>query len=114
MGNEGIFSIGLIINLAIIVLFFVSLWKIFTTAGRPGWACIIPIYNAYIILQIAGKPAWWLILFLIPFVNIIIAIIASIALAKKFGKGAGFGLGLTFFSFIFYPILAFSDAQYQG
>ena len=63
--------------------------------------------------EISGKPAWWGILFFVPFVNFIIGIIVGIALAKKFGKGAGYGLGLAFLSPIFYPLLGFGDSRYD-
>ena len=100
--------------LAISIFAIVSMWKVFEKAGQPGWGILIPIYNAYLILVIAGKPGWWLLLYCIPFVNIVIAIIVSIDIAKNFGKDAGFGIGLAFLGIIFYPILAFGDAQYQG
>jgi hypothetical protein len=87
---------------------------VFTKAGKPGWAAIVPIYNLVVLLEIAGKPLWWIVLFLIPLVNIIMCIIVSIAVAKNFGKSAGFGVGLGLLGFIFYPILGFGDAQYQG
>lgn len=90
------------------------MWKVFTKAGQPGWAAIVPIYNAIVLLQIAGKPVWWLVLFFIPLVGIIVAFVVMISLAAKFGKGTGFGIGLTLLGFIFFPILAFGDAQYQG
>jgi uncharacterized membrane protein YhaH (DUF805 family) len=102
-----------IIYCALLLLVIAALWKIFTKAGKPGWAALIPIYNIIVLLEIAGKPAWWVILFLIPFVNFIVAIIVSIAVAKNFGKGTGFGVGLAFLGFIFGPILAFGDAQYN-
>lgn len=105
--------IGSLIYLAIIVGVFAGLWKTFEKAGHPGWAAIIPIYNAYIMLQIAKRPAWWLILFIIPFVGIIVAIIMSLDIARKFGKSALFGIGLAFLGFIFYPVLGFSDATYH-
>ena len=85
-----------------------------TKAGQPGWACIVPIYNIYILLRIAGRPGWWLILYLIPLVSIVVAVIVAIDIAKAFGKGTGFGLGLAFLGFIFFPILAFGDAKYGG
>jgi Family of unknown function (DUF5684) len=106
-------AIGLI-YLAVIVLMIASLWVIFTKAGQPGWAAIIPIYNIVVLLQIVGRPIWWIVLMLIPFVGIIIGIIVAIDLAKSFGKGAGFGIGFVFLSFIFAPMLAFGDARYQG
>ena len=103
-----------LIWLGVAVFIIVSLWKVFVKAGQPGWGAIIPIYNAYLLLKIAGRPGWWLLLWLIPIVNIIIAIVVSIDIAGKFGKGTGFGIGLAFLGFIFYPILAFSDAAYIG
>lgn len=103
----------LIVQLAILGLMLASMWKVFTKAGQPGWAAIIPIYNAIVLLKIAGKPVWWFVLFLIPFVNFIIAIIVSLSIANKFGKGTGFGIGLALLGFVFYPVLAFSDAQYN-
>ncbi len=103
-----------LIYLAVIVLVVASLWMIFTKAGQPGWAAIIPIYNLVVLLQIVGRPIWWIVLMLIPFVGIVIAILVMIDLAKSFGKGAGFGIGLVFLSFIFAPMLAFGDARYQG
>ena len=104
----------MIIILGIFLVVIVGMWKVFTKAGKPGWASIIPIYNIVVMLDIAGKPLWWIILFLIPLVNLIIAIMVSIAIAEKFGKGTGFGLGLAFLGFIFYPILGFGDATYRG
>jgi hypothetical protein len=100
--------------LAIAVLVIAGIWKVFVKAGHPGWAAIIPIYNLYILLKIAGRPGWWLLLFIVPVVSIVIAIIVAIDIAKSFGKGTGFGVGLAFLGPIFYPILGFGDASYQG
>lgn len=104
----------LMIWLAFIVVMIAAMWKVFEKAGEPGWAAIIPIYNFIILLKIVGRPVWWIILFLIPFVNFIILLIVAFDLAKRFGKSAGFALGLFFLPFIFYPILAWGDARYQG
>ena len=102
-----------IVYLAIVVLAIAGMWKVFVKAGKPGWAAIIPIYNMVVLCEIAGKPAWWVVLFFIPFVNLIMLIIVSLAIAAKFGKGAGYGIGLALLSFIFYPLLGFSDARYD-
>ena len=101
------------IFLAAMVFLIASFWKVFTKAGQPGWASIIPIYNAIVWLRIAGRPGWWFILLLIPIVGFVIAIVVSIDFAKKFGKGAGFAMGLVFLGFIFYPILAWGSAKYS-
>jgi hypothetical protein len=100
--------------LAFMVVVFVAMWKVFTKAGQPGWALLIPIYNGYVLLKIVGRPGWWLLLFLIPLVNFIIAIVVNFDLARSFGKGAGFALGLTFLSPIFYIILGLGAAEYEG
>ena len=106
-----LFGLGM---LAVAIFIIASQWKVFTKAGRPGWACIIPVYNLYVMLGIAGKPGWWLILFFIPLVNFVALLLLMLGIAAKFGKGVGFGLGLLFLGFIFFPILGFGDAVYQG
>lgn len=116
-GNAAAAGVGIamgVVWLALAVLMIAALWKIFVKAGEPGWAAIVPIYNLVVILKIVGRPVWWLVLFLIPFVNLVIAFIVAFDLAKAFGKGAGFALGMIFLSPIFYPVLAWSDAKYQG
>jgi hypothetical protein len=83
-------------------------------AGQPGWACLIPIYNFYVLCKIVGRPGWWVILLFIPFVNVVIWIIVALDLAKSFGKGTGFAIGLIFLSVIFIMILGFGDDRYVG
>lgn len=102
-----------LIAVALAVLVIVAAWKVYVKAGHPGWAVIVPIYNLYIWLKIASRPGWWLLLFFIPLVNIIMGIIVSIDVAKKFNKGIGFGLGLAILPFIFIPILGLGEATYQ-
>lgn len=104
----------MILYLLIIVLIVVANWKIYEKAGKPGWAALIPIYNIIVLLEIIGKPWWWIFLLFVPFANLVIAIWATNLLSISFGKGVGFTLGLIFLGFIFYPILGFGDAQYQG
>jgi hypothetical protein len=103
-----------VVYIAVIVFLIASMWKTFVKAGQAGWAAIIPIYNTLIQLRIIGRPWWWLLLLIIPIVNIVILFIVSIDMAKSFGKGTGFGVGLALLSFIFWPILGFGSAQYIG
>ncbi|TAK90010.1 MAG: signal peptidase I [Burkholderiaceae bacterium] len=105
---------GVIFVIAITVFVLAGFWKVFEKAGQPGWGALVPIYNGYLMAKVAGRPGWWLILMFIPLVNFIIAIILSLDIAKKFGQGAGFGIGLLLLGFIFYPILGFGDAVYQN
>jgi hypothetical protein len=99
----------------LLILLIVSMWKVYTKAGKPGWAVLIPIYNIIVLLEIVGKPWWWLLLMLfIPVVNIIWAIWTVNLLSKSFGKGVGFTIGILLLSFIFIPILGLGSAQYKG
>ncbi|HUK84045.1 MAG TPA: DUF5684 domain-containing protein [Verrucomicrobiae bacterium] len=110
VGVVALFFIVLWLGLALLMI--VSMWKIFTKAGQPGWAAIIPIYNVYVLLMVAGKPGWWLVLMLIPIVNFIIGILVVVAVCDRFGKGVGFAIGMLFLPMIFYPMLGFGSAQY--
>lgn len=106
--------IFIVIYLAIIVLMIAGMWKMFAKAGQPGWLSIIPIVNGYFLLKIVGRPWWWLILMFIPLISIIFAIIVCLDLAKSFGKGVAFAIGLILLSPIFVCILGFGSAEYQG
>ncbi len=133
----------IVVMVALIVFEFVCMWKIFEKAGEPGWKCLIPIYGAYVYFKIAweGKYFWLMILApvlasilmslgiatnssalmgigsfltIIMYVAIIvIAIIAMLKLAKRFGKSAGFAVGLILLSIVFTAILAFDSSDYD-
>jgi hypothetical protein len=112
-GNQGP-GVGTYIFAIVFALFYLAvMWKVFTKAGKPGWASLIPIYSTIVLLQIAGKPAWWFILLFIPIVGLIFLIITFVGLAERFGKGGGFAVGLILLGAVFFPILAFGSAQYQ-
>lgn len=101
--------------LVVLVVAIVAYWKIFAKAGQAGWKSLIPIYNLYVLIKIAGRPGWWLLLALLPFVNILILLLLSLDLAKSFGKSPVFGVvGLFLFTFIGMLILAFGKATYVG
>jgi hypothetical protein len=68
------FGFLLIPALIIWLISVIGMWKIYEKAGKPGWAAIVPIYNIIVLLEIIGKPVWWLLLFLVPCVNIIFAV----------------------------------------
>jgi hypothetical protein len=108
-------GMGLLFWLGVVVVVIVGGWKVFEKAGQPGWAIIVPVYNAYIMLKIAGRPGWWLLLYFIPLVNIAIAIVVAIDIAKAFGQSAAFGFFLLFFLCgIGYLILGFGNYRYRG
>ena len=100
--------------LAIAIFLFAAQWKVFEKAGQPGWACIIPIYNIYIMTKIAGKPGIWTLLCLIPVVNIIFVIWLYNMISKSFGHDEGFTVGLVLLGIIFWPILGFGKSKYLG
>ena len=105
----------LLVALALAVVLIIGLWKVYVKAGQPGWAVLIPFYNVYILLKIAGRPGWWLVLCLIPLVNIVIALMVAIDVAKAFGQSAVFGVILLFLlSGIGYLVLGFGNYKYVG
>lgn len=102
------------VYIALIALILAALWKLFVKAGKPGWAALVPIYNMVVLLEIVGRPIWWVVLMLIPFVNIVVSIITAHDFSKSFGKGVGTTLLLLFLPFVGYPMLAWGDAKYVG
>ena len=112
--SAGLLAFYIIFCLIIVVIAVVANWKIFTKAGKPGWAAIVPFYNLYTEFEIVGYNGWMFLLLLVPFVNIVIEILLCVRLAKAFGQGTGFALGLIFLSPIFLLILAFGNYKYVG
>lgn len=106
----GIMIVGLVMS----VIMIISLWKIYEKAEKPGWGSLIPFYTNYLLAEITYGNGWLFLLLCIPFVNFVFLIMMAFKLAKVFGKGTGFGFGLWLLPVIFYPILAFGDAEYQG
>jgi len=107
--------VGLLVGAVVVIFMIAALWKVFSKAGQPGWAAIIPFYNTYVLCKVAGRPGWWLVLLILPVVNIIFGIIVAIDVAKAFGKSGVFGFFLLFLlPIIGYPILGFGGDQYRG
>jgi hypothetical protein len=96
------------------VVYSLAFYGIFKKAGQEAWAAFVPIYNIYVLMKVVGRPGWWLLLYFIPIVNIVILIIVMIDLAKSFGKGGGYAVGLIFLFWIFGMILGFGSASYMG
>lgn len=103
------------------VLTIIGMWKVYTKAGKPGWAVIVPIYNIIVLLEIVGRPTWWVFLYLlsvIPVVGWIASLIVTIIvlndLSKTFGKDVGYTLLLLFLPFVGAMVLGFGDAKYKG
>ena len=116
----GLITAYLVIVIPIVLIAIVAIWRIFTKAGQPGWAVLIPFYNIYVYSQVVKRPGWWMLLYfasIIPVVGslavLFVSIIDSLRLAKLFGKSSGFGVGIILLGVVFLPILAFGDADYD-
>jgi len=116
----GIITAYLVIVIPIVLIAIVAMWRIFTKAGQPGWAVLIPFYNLYVLTQVAKRPGWWMLLYFVSFIPVIgalgvlfVSIIDNLRLAKLFGKSAGFGVGMILLGIVFLPILAFGNADYD-
>ena len=100
---------------AVILIGIIAFWRVFTKAGRPGWAALIPIYNVYTLAKVGGKSGWYVIGLIVPILGLILSILLALGVAEKFGKSGAFGfIGLWLFSLIGYLILGFGSAQYIG
>jgi hypothetical protein len=109
------FANGMMIGLLVaVVLTLATLWRLFSKAGESGWKCLVPVYGAMVFQRILGRPAWWVVLMLVPVANLVVAIIECFDLAKVFGKGTGYALGLMFLGPIYAMVLAFGPAKYVG
>ena len=107
-------TVLLLVYVALAVLVIAAYWVIFGKAGKPGWAAIVPVYNGMVMAEIAGRPSWHGIMLIIPIVNLVFAFMITIDIAKSFGKGTGFGVGMVLLPMIFPPMLAFGGAKYEG
>lgn len=105
-------SLGRSILFLLIAVGVYGVWRTFTRAGKPGWACLVPIYNQIVQCEIGRKPVWWVVLLFIPVVNIVVSIMIINGISKAFGKEEGFTAGLVLLPFIFYPILGFGKDRY--
>ena len=103
-----------IVCIALVVLTIVGQWKMFKKAGKAPWDCLIPGHNQIVTMEMGGIESKWFFISLIPFGAIFLMFWTNIALAKAFGKGAGFGVLATFFPFICFPILGLGSAEYVG
>lgn len=82
-----------IVILAFYVYYALCLQFIAKKTNTPnGWFAWIPILNVILMLQIAKKPVWWILLMLIPIVNIVIMVLVWMAIAEQAGKENWWGI----------------------
>lgn len=108
-----VFVVLAVVAVVLVAMMIVGMWKVFTKASVPGWKAIIPVYNIIVLLKIAGMNPLFVILMLIPVVNIVAGILCYNQLAKRFGKGLGYTIGLTFLPFVFMLMLGFGNSTYN-
>jgi len=128
--NDAAAALGLImamiagfgmILLAGYVVVLIGMWKVFTKAGQPGWAVLIPVYNIIVLLRVAGLPWYWVFAVFLPIIPIlgvlaymVLAVMCLHRISTRFGQGVGFTIGLTLLSPIFFLILGFGSSKYVG
>lgn len=112
IGVFGAFTavIGLIFG----ALAIAGMWMVFKKAGEKGWLSIIPFVNVYKLYKIGWGNGWLFLLLFIPIANIVVSIMLCIKIARAFGKGTGFAVGLILLPSIFFIILGLGDATYYG
>lgn len=127
-----------IFGLFILVIWIVSVWKIFEKAGQPGWATIVPIYNAWVYAEVGDKPGWWGLISLLGlalifadltsnysnlvwylyliffFIGLVLLIKISKGIARNFHRSSDYGYLLTFIPFVGFPMLLLTDAKYKN
>ena len=101
------------ILLLIIVLFPMLNYWIFDEAGVGGYNALIPFYNYYIWLKVMGKPWWWLILMLVPFINFFMVMLMIVQTAISYGKHKlGDQAVAVIVPFVYLPYLGISEKEH--
>lgn len=103
-----------IVILVVFALPIAGMWKMFAKAGKPGWGALVPIYNAYLFIKIAGRPGWWVLLLIVPLINLLVTLVVAIDVSERFGKGTVFGIALWVLPYFLIPVLGFGTATYRG
>lgn len=112
-GDTGSNMFAFLVWLAVVIFMIAAIWTVYVKAKKPGWAAIIPFYNAYVLIKIVNRPGWWLVLYFIPPISFVIHIIVMNDLSKAFGKDVGYTLLLVLLPFLGWPLLAWGDAKFK-
>lgn len=111
--SSGGSTLPLIVTLVITLIAIVGWWKLFSKAGYPGFLALIPLVNVVVYIMVGGRPWWWIILMLIPFINIIILFLVHLSVAERYGQGVLYAFGLFFLMPVFAIILGFGPFEYR-
>jgi hypothetical protein len=101
----------LFLSLAVLLVF--SVGRVFSRAGKPAWAALVPIYNIIVLCELSGQPRWLAAAYFVPGLNVIATTLVNVKLSRRFNKSPLFGLGLTVFPMVFWPVLGFGSARYR-
>ena len=106
---------SLVFSLIMLVLMVIAYWKMFEKAGVEGWKSLIPLYNLYILFQLAWGNGLLFLLMLIPCVNIVVGLILDWKICKAYGQGVGIFVLMLFLPNVAWLCLGFSkNVQYIG
>jgi hypothetical protein len=124
----GVFLVFALFSLLLYLLIVASAAKLLSKAGESWWKALIPIYSNLVFLRVIKRPTWWIVFYIVPWMAwiipeamivsvlilpfLVVAIINSFDLAKAFGRGPGFAIGIILLPLIFLPILAFGNSKY--
>ena len=81
---------------------FLGTWKLYKAAGFHAWQAAVPIYNAFILMKIIKRPAWWVILLFIPTINLILFGVIWVETLRSFGKNSAKDTALVLLTFGLY------------
>lgn len=117
--EAGFIVVVVLLSILLYVFGAIILGLVFKKAGQKMWPAWVPIYNTWLLMEISGKPGWWALISLVPWIGSIIFfvlyIIAMLELAKRFGKDVVFAVfGLVIFGFVGFVMLAFGKATYSA
>jgi signal peptidase I len=80
------------VNTLLLILLVIRLgvtigyWKIFQKAGVETWKALIPFYSEFEIIKLVGKPGWWMVYLIIPFINLFAYYILIFDLLRCLGR----------------------------
>ncbi len=95
------------------VISLIGMWLFFKKAGRPGWESIVPVYNMMVMAELAGKPQWWGLGYFISPLNMVVAILFGIEIARRFGRSTTFGaVALGIFPMVGYFMIGLGKDTY--
>lgn len=97
--------------LAYFIVLFACLPKLFAKAGKPAWAGLVPGYNLVVWNKLLGKPWYWLLLLLVPGVNLLMLIIYNVNTSIAYGeRELKQHVRMALLPWVVLPKLAYKDA----